>query len=146
MKMSSKSRSLMATGSLHLLPESWFRTHSPRPLTPNPTFVWISVTMAWTAPCTPVHPIVRQPQDTLLIIVWKPNVISVIDGDILTIYATFKSVEDVMAKGMWWITVQLTPYLNQQLTTLMEDPTWRMMISTPLWMMNERLRYVEPGA
>ena len=72
--------------------------------------------------------------------------ISVIDGDILTTYATFASVEDVMAKDMWQIVAQSTPCLNQQLTALMEGPTLRMMISTPLWMMNERLRYVEPGA
>ena len=82
----------------------------------------------------------------LNIIVWKPNVISVIDGDIPTMYATFDSVKDVMAKDMWQITVQLTPCLSQQLAVFMGEPTWRMMISTPLWMMNERLRYVEPGA
>ena len=97
-------------------------------------------------PCTPVHHVIRQPQNMLLIIVWKSNVISVIDGDILTMCATFKSVEDVMAKDMWQIIVQSTPCLNQQLAAFMEGPTWRTTISTPLWMMNERLRYVEPGA
>ena len=88
--------------------------------------------MAGTAPCTPVCPAARWPQDMLLIIVWQPNVISVIDGDIPMTYTTFESVEDVMAKDMWQIIVQSTPYLNWQLAALMEEPTQTMMISTPL--------------
>ena len=136
----------MANGSPLPLPGSWSRTLSPHLPIPSATFAQISVTMAWTAPCTPVHSVVKWPWDMLHIIVWKSNVISVIDGDIPTMYATFKSMEDVMAKGMWWITIQSTLCLNQQLTALMGEPTWRMTISTPLWMMNERLRYVEPGA
>ena len=51
-----------------------------------------------------------------------------------------------MNKDMWQITVQLTSYPSQKLEVLMLDPTWRTMSSIPLWMMNERLRYVEPGA
>ena len=35
-----------------------------------------------------------RPQDTLLIIVWRPNVISVIDGNIPMMYAIFRSVAD----------------------------------------------------
>ena len=72
--------------------------------------------------------------------------ISVIDGDILMTSAIFRSVVGVMNEDMWQITVQLTPYLSQKLDTLMLDPTWRMMTSILLWMMNEKLRYVEPGA
>ena len=59
----------------------------------------------------------------LHIIVWKPNVISVIDEDTLMTYATFESVEDVMPMGMWQITVQSTPCLSQQLAALMGEPT-----------------------
>ena len=72
--------------------------------------------------------------------------ISVIDGDIPMTFAIFGSVVDAMSKDMWWITVQSIPYLSQKLDTLMLGPTQRMTISTPLWMMNEGLRYVEPGA
>ena len=60
--------------------------------------------------------------------------------------AIFGSVVNAMNEGMWQITVQSTPYLSQRLDTLMQDPTQRMMIPIPLWMTNERLRYVEPGA
>ena len=144
--MSSKSRWPKNNG-LPLLPqESWYTTQSCPPPPSIVTIAWISVTMAWNAHSTPVPPVTRQPLDMLHIIVWQPNVISVIDGDIPTTYAIFKSVVDVMSQGMWQITVQSTLCLGQKLATLMHVPTQRTMISTPLWMMNKQLRYVEPEA
>ena len=59
--------------------------------------------------------------------------------------AIFRSVVGAMSKDMWQITVQSTPYLNHKLDTLMLGPTQRMTTSIPLWMMNERLGYVESG-
>ena len=56
--------------------------------------------------------------------------------------AIFESVEDVTNK----ITVQSTLYPNQKLKALVQELTWRAMTSIPLWIMNERLRSVEPGA
>ena len=72
--------------------------------------------------------------------------ISVIDGDIPTTYATFESVEDAMSKDMWQITVQLIHCPSQKLATPMEEPTLTTMTSTPLWRPSEKLRYVDPGA
>ena len=71
--------------------------------------------------------------------------ISVIDGDNQMMSAIFRSVVGVMSEDMWQITVQLTPYLNWKLDTLMQGPTLRMTTSIPLWMTNERLRYVKSG-
>ena len=141
-----ESRSLKDSGSPLLPPRSWYTTPCHPLPPPTATFVLISVTMAQNALSTPVLPVVKWPQVMLLIIVWQPNVISVINGDILMISAIFGSVEGVMNEDMWWITVQSTPYPNLKLNTLMLGPTWRMMTSIPLWMMTERLRYVEPRA
>ena len=80
------------------------------------------------------------------IIVWQPNVISVIDGDTQMKFAIFGSVEDVTPQDMWLITAQSTRLLNQELATLMEEPTPMMMTSTPLWMMTRELVCIEPGA
>ena len=80
------------------------------------------------------------------IIVWWPNVISVIGGDTLTRYAIFGSVEDVTPQDMWSITVQSTHLPNQKLATLMGGPTLTMMTSTPLWMTTREMVCVEPGA
>ena len=102
--------------------------------------------MAQNACSTPVPPVIRQPLAMLLIIVWRCNVISVIDGNIPTMSAIFGPVPNAIKENMWWIIVQSTPYPSQKLETLMLDSTQRMMTSIPLWMMNERLRYVEPGA
>ena len=70
----------------------------------------------------------------------------VIDGDILMTYAIFRFVIDVTNEDMWQITVQSTPYPSQKLATLTQGLTWKTMTSISLWMMNERLRNVEPGA
>ena len=59
--------------------------------------------------------------------------------------AIFRSVVGVISEGMWRITVQLTSYLNWKLDTLMQGPILRTMTSIPLWMTNERLRYVKSG-
>ena len=80
------------------------------------------------------------------IIVWQPSVISVIDGDILMMSATFRSVEDVMPWGMWSITAQSICLPTQMLTALMGEPTLTMMTSTPLWMMTRGMVCIEPGA
>ena len=118
--------------------------HPPPP--PTVTTAQVLVIMAWNAHSTLVPPVTRQLLDTLLIIVWRPNVISVINGDIPMTSAIFRSVVGVMNKDMWQITVQSTLYLNWKLDTLMLGPTWRTMTSIPLWMMNERLRHVGPRA
>ena len=144
--MSSKSRLPKGNGSPPLPQESLCTTPSHPPPPPTVTIAQILVTMAWNAPCTPAFPIIRQPLDMLHIIVWKPNVISVIDGNILTTYAIFRSVAEVMNEDMWWITVQSILYPSWRLKALIPDHIWRMMTSIPLWMTNERLKYVEPGA
>ena len=145
MTMSFKSRLLKGNGSPPPPHESWCATlpHCPPP--PTVTIARISVTMAQNVCSIPVPPINRWHLDILLIIVWRPNVISVVDGDIQTMSAIFRSVVDVMSKGMWEMTVQSTPYLNQKLTTLMLGPTRKTTTSIPLWMTSEKLRYVESG-
>ena len=109
-------------------------------------YAQIMVTMACTAQCTPAQPAVKLHQVMLPIIVWRPSVISVINGDTQTKYATSKFVEDVMPKGMWSITVQSTCLPNQMLEAFMAEPTLTMTISTPLWMMTREVRCIEPGA
>ena len=79
------------------------------------------------------------------IIVWQPNVISVLDGDIPMISAIFESVEDVMPWGMWLITAQSIRLPSQMLTVLMEEPTWMTMTSTPLWMTTREIGCIESG-
>ena len=80
------------------------------------------------------------------IIVWRPNVISVTDGDILTTFATFESVEDVTPCGMWLITAQSIHLPSQTFATLMKKPTLTMTTSTPLWMTTRGMVHIEPGA
>ena len=117
--------------------------HAPPP--PDATFTQISAIMGSSAPCISVLPAGNQHQDMLHIIVWQPNVISVLDGDTLTTSAIFRSVEDAMPRDTWLITAQLTPLPNLTLNALTMGLTLMMMISTPLWMMTERIRYVKPG-
>ena len=94
----------------HFLHLTSILLHPPPP--PTVTIAQVSVIMAWNAHSTLVPPVTRQLLDTLLIIVWRPNVISVINGDILMMSAIFRSVVGVMNKDMWQITVQSTLYLN----------------------------------
>ena len=140
------STSATDNGSPHPLPESSSNNRTPALLPPNATFVWIQVTMASPAPCIAAPPVKRQPLVTLPIIVWRPNVISVIDGDTPTRYATFGSVEDATIRAMWSITALSTHLTNQMLNRLMEEPIQTTTISTPLWMTTRRMIYVEPGA
>ena len=72
--------------------------------------------------------------------------ITVIDEDTLTMSAIFRSVPNAMREDTWQITVQCIFYSHLKLKALMPDPTQRTITSIPLWMTNERLRYVEPGA
>ena len=78
--------------------------------------------------------------------VWRPNVISVIDGDTPTTFATFESVEDATPRGMWSITAQSIRLPSQMFATLMEELTLTMMTSTPLWMTTRRMVHIKPGA
>ena len=80
------------------------------------------------------------------IIVWKPNVVSVIDGDTPTTFATFRSVEDATPQGMWLITAQSIPLPSQTFATLTEEPTQTTTTSTPVWMTTRGMVRVEPGA
>ena len=80
------------------------------------------------------------------IIVWRPNVISVTDGDIPTMSATFESVEAVTPWDMWSITAQSIHLPSQTFATLMEGPTLTTMTSTPLWMTTRGMVRIEPGA
>ena len=143
---SSASKSQKANGSLPPPLESLSKVIALSPPTPNATIARILVTTGSPAPYTPVLPVESQRQVMPHIIVWRPNVISVIDGDILMRYAIFRSVEDVTPEGMWSITVQSTRLPNQELITLMEGPTPMMMTSTPLWMITRNMICVEPGA
>ena len=142
----SVSRSLRDSGSPPhpLVSLSNTHAHAPPPLTV--TFALILAIMDFSAPCTSVPPVGNWHQDTLHIIVWQSNVISVFDGDILTTSATFGSVEDVTPWDMWSITAQLIPLPNHILTGLITGPTLKTMTSTPLWMTTEKVRNVEPGA
>ena len=143
---SSTSKSQKDNGSPPPPLESSSRTPAPTPLTPNATVAQISVTMGSPAPYTPVPLVGKQHLAMLHIIAWRPNVISVIDGDTLTRYAIFGSVEDVTPPDMWSITVQSTCLPNQKLVTLMEGPTPMTTTSTPLWMTTREMVCVEPGA
>ena len=144
--MSSVSRSLKASGSLPPHPESWSNAHTLPPLTPVVTFAQISVTMGSSAPYTSALPVERPCQVMRHIIVWRPSVISVIDGDIPTTSAIFGSVEDATPQGMWLITVQSIRSPSWTLATLMEGPILTMMTSTPLWMTTREVGHIEPGA
>ena len=123
-----------------------FKTTAPSPPTSNVTIAQISVITGSPAPYTPVPPVGSWHQAMPHIIVWKPNVISVTDGDTLMRYAIFGSVEGVTSKDMWSITVQSTHLSNQKLVALMEGLTPTTMISTPLWMITKGMVCVKPGA
>ena len=143
--MSSTSKLLKDNGSLPLPLESSFNALAPPPLTPNVMFAWISVTTAYTAQCTLVQRVERPPLAMQHIIVWRSNVISVFDGDILTASAILGSVEDVMPWDMWSMTVQSASLPNQILATLTMGHTLMMTTSTPLWMTTREVKYIEPG-
>ena len=119
MRMLSASKSQKANGSLPHPCKSWSNALVPPPPTPSATFARISVTMAYTAQCTPVQPVTKPHQVMLPIIVWRPSVVSVIDGDTLTKSVTFESVEDAMPRDMWSITAQSIHLPNQTLEALM---------------------------
>ena len=144
--MSSTSKLLKENGSLPPPPGSSFNALAPILPAPDVTFAWISVTMGSCAQCTYVPLAGKQRQDMLHIIVWQPNVVSVIDGDTLTTFATFESVEDATPQGMWSITAQLTHLPSQTLAALMGGSIWMTMTSTPLWMTTEGMVCIEPGA
>ena len=72
--------------------------------------------------------------------------ISVVDGDTPTKYATFGSVEGVTTQDMWSITALSAHLTNRMLDQLMEEPTRMTMTSTPLWRMTKEVKYIEPGA
>ena len=146
MTMSSISKSLRDNGSLPPPLVSLSKIPVLTPPTPNVTVARISVTMGSPAPCTPVLPAGNRCPVTRHIIVWQPNVISVIDGDTQMRPAIFGSVEDVTPPDMWLITAQSTHLLNQELTILMGEPTPTTMTSTPLWMTTRGLVCIEPGA
>ena len=136
----------MDNGSPHPLPESSSNNHTPALPPPNATFVRILVTTGSPVPCTAAPPVRRLPPVTLPIIVWRPNVISVVDGDTPTRYATSGSVEDATTRATWSITALSTRLTNQTLDRLMGGPTRTMTISTPLWMTTREMVCVEPGA
>ena len=142
------SASISATdnGSPHPLPESSSNNRTPAPPLPNATFVRILVIMGSPAPCIDAPPVRRQPPVMLPIIVWRPNVISVIDGDTPTRYATSGSVEDATTRATWSITALSTRLTNQILDQLMGEPIRTTTISTPLWMTTREMVCVEPGA
>ena len=144
--MSSISRLLRGSGSpphpLRFLSNT--RVHALPP--PIATFAQILAITGSSAPCTSALPVGNQHRDMQHIIVWQPNVISVIDGDTLTTSAIFGSVEDVTPWDMWSITVQSTPLSNHTLNALTMGPTLTMTTSIPLWTMTKELRYIEPGA
>ena len=146
MKMLSISRSPKANGSPPCLHKSWSNAPAPPPPTPSATCVWISVTMASSAQCTPAQPVKRLCWATQHIIVWKPNVVSVFDGDTLMTSAIFRFVEDAIPQDMWSMTAQSTHLPNHSLTALMGELTQMMTISTPLWMTTREVRYIKPGA
>ena len=146
MTMSSISKSLRGNGSLPPPLVSLSKIPVPTPPTPNVTIARILVTMGSPAPCTPVLPAGNRHPVTQHIIVWQPNVISVIDGDTQMRPAIFGSVEDVTPPDMWSITAQSTRLLNQELTILTGEPTPTMMTSTPLWMTTRGWVCIEPGA
>ena len=144
--MSSGSRLPKANGLLPQHPESWSNTRALPPQIPAATFAQILVIMASSAPCTSVLPVERQPQVTQHIIVWQPNVVSVLGGDILMTSATFKSVGDVMPWDMWSLTVQSTHLPKQMFAALMGEHILTMMTSTPLWTTTEGMGPIEPEA
>ena len=146
MMMLSISRSPKANGSPPHLHKSWSNAHILPPPTPSVTFAQISVTMASSAQCTPAQPVRRMHQAMLHIIVWKPNVVSVFNGDILMMSAIFRSVGDATPRDMWSVTAQSIHLSNQLLTALMVGLTQMTTTSTPLWMSTREIGHIKPGA
>ena len=144
--MSSGSRSLKANGSPLQQPESLSHTLTPPPPTPNVTFARISVIMGSSAWCTSVPFVERRHLVMWHIIVWRPNVISVTDGDIPTMFVIFESVEDTTPQGMWSITAQSIHLPSQTLAALMGELTPTTMTSIPLWMTTREVGHIKPGA
>ena len=126
--------------------KSWSNIHVLPLPTPSVTFAQIMVTMASFAQCTPVQPVGRPHQAMWHIIVWRPNVISVIAGNIPMTSAIFRSAEDVTPRGMWLITAQSIHLSNLLLATLMEKSILMTMTSTPLWMTTRKIECIKPGA
>ena len=146
MTMSFVSKSLKDNGSPP--PSLKFSSKTPAPTSPIPnvTVARISVTMGSPAPCTPVLPVGNQCWAMQHIIVWRPNVISVIDGDTQMRFAIFGSVEDATPQDTWSITAQSIHLPSQKLATLMGEPTPTTMTSIPSWMTTKEMLCVEPGA
>ena len=140
------SRSPRDSGSHPHPPVSWSNTPTRAPLPPSATFVQIQVTMDSSVPCIAAPPARRQLLATLPIIVWRPNVISALDGDTLMRYATSGSVEDVTIRATWSITALTTRLTSLTLDRLMGEPTRTTTISTPLWMITRGMVCIEPGA
>ena len=140
------SRLPKGNGSLPRPPVSWFNTPTPALLPPSATFVRIQVTMDSSAPCIAAPLVRRWPLVMLPIIVWRPNVISVIGGDTPMRYATSGSAEDATIRATWSITALTTRLTSQTLSQLMGEPTRTTTISTPLWMTTKEMVCVEPGA
>ena len=132
MTMSSTSRLLKDNGSPCLPLRSLSNTRAPAPPIPNVTFARISVTMDSPAPCMSALPAGNWHQVTWHIIIWQPNVISVIDGDILMKFAIFGSVEDAMPQGMWSITARSIRLPSQTLKALMGEPIQTTTTSIPV--------------
>ena len=139
-------RSLRGNGSHRLPPKSLYNTLALALPPSDAMYAQILVTMGSSAPCTIAPPVRRWPLVTLPIIVWRPNVISVINGNTLMRYATFRSAEDAITWATWSITVLLTHLMNQMLDQLMGESTRMMTTSIPLWRTTRRVRYVEPGS
>ena len=127
-------------------PESWYNTLVPAPPPPGAMFGQISVTMGSSAPCIAAPPVRRWPLVMLPIIVWRPNVISVIDGDTPRRNAISESAEGALTQAMWSITALSTRLTSQTLNQLMGEHTRTTMISTPLWMTTREMVCIEPGA
>ena len=146
MTMLSVSKSLKDNGSLPPPLVSSSKTPAPTPPTPNVTIARISVTTDSLALCTPVLPVGNQCWATQHIIVWRPSVISVIDGGTQMRSAIFGSVEDATPRDMWSVTAQSIHLPSQKLTTLMGEPIPMTMTSILSWMTTREMICVEPGA
>ena len=85
-------------------------------------------------------------QVTQHIIVWRPGVVSVLDGDIPMLSATFGSVEDAMPQGTWSITAESICLPSQMFAALMEEPIQMTTTSIPLWMTTRGMVRIKPGA
>ena len=144
--MSSASKSLKDNGSPPPPLESSSNTLAPIPPTPNVIFAQITFTMGFPAPCTPALPVGNQCQVMWHIIVWRSNVISVIDGDTRMKFAIFRPAEGAMPRGMWLVTAQSICLPSRKLTILMEELILMTTTSTPLWTVTRDLVCIEPGA